>query len=187
MGCVEASKIPKIHNDRCRHGPVTVDEPVRIIRVAGLDEASQLRHDHSRPILRWHLHLIHGWNNPRRSDSRRLTCTLVIGYPQLHRRLGDRQHPARHSAARHDRRPPHRTPRPDCPTTGLPSNPTSSTPKPFADQAFTIDHSTWIEQWHAHRHAPPRPSTRDSATYQTSSETQNSRSTTPSRSSSPTT
>ena len=36
----------------------------------------------------------------------------------------------------------------------------------FADQAFALDHSIWIGEWHTHLHAPPRPSTRDLATYQ---------------------
>jgi integrative and conjugative element protein (TIGR02256 family) len=35
----------------------------------------------------------------------------------------------------------------------------------FADQAFALDHSIWLGEWHTHLHAPPRPSTRDLATY----------------------
>ncbi len=37
----------------------------------------------------------------------------------------------------------------------------------FADQAFALDHSIWIGEWHTHLHASPRPSTRDLVTYQT--------------------
>jgi integrative and conjugative element protein (TIGR02256 family) len=37
----------------------------------------------------------------------------------------------------------------------------------FANQAFALDHSIWIGEWHTHLHTPPRPSSRDLATYQT--------------------
>lgn len=37
----------------------------------------------------------------------------------------------------------------------------------LADQAFALDHSIWVGEWHTHLHAPPRPSTRDLTTYQT--------------------
>lgn len=37
----------------------------------------------------------------------------------------------------------------------------------FADRAFAHNHSIWIGEWHTHVHAPPRPSSRDLATYQT--------------------
>lgn len=37
----------------------------------------------------------------------------------------------------------------------------------FADRAFALDRSIWIGEWHTHLHTPPRPSTRDFATYQT--------------------
>lgn len=36
-----------------------------------------------------------------------------------------------------------------------------------ADQAFALDHSIWIGEWHTHLHAASTPSTRDLATYQT--------------------
>lgn len=37
----------------------------------------------------------------------------------------------------------------------------------FADQAFALDHSIWLGEWHTHLHTPPQPSTTDLTTYQT--------------------
>ncbi|MGW5744994.1 Mov34/MPN/PAD-1 family protein [Amycolatopsis sp. NPDC003861] len=37
----------------------------------------------------------------------------------------------------------------------------------LANQAFALDRSIWIGEWHTHLYTPPRPSARDLATYQT--------------------